>query len=58
MTNKQTGRTTGQERSPKLPSKTAPRTFGEQWTSKGDRFTRSVSQHGHSAKTAKPKRSD
>jgi len=33
-----------------------PRSFGEQWTSKGDAFTRTVSKTGHwSAKTAKPK---
>lgn len=57
MTSKQTGTTGGNRRPPKATSTGKPRSFGEQWTSKGDAFTRSVSKTGHGAlKTAKPKR--
>lgn len=58
MTSKQSSRTPGHERPPKATSTGKPRSFGEQWTSKGDAFTRSVSKSGHgSMKTTKPKRS-
>ncbi len=50
MTSKPTSKIPGHQRSPKVK----PRSFGEQWTAKGDAFTRSVSKTRRSPATAKP----
>jgi len=54
MTSKPVSKIPGHQRSPKAK----PRSFGEQWTAKGDAFTRSMSKTRPSPTTAKPKRTN
>lgn len=56
MTSKQSSGSKLTKRPNRTTSMGKPRSFGEQWTSKGDAFTRSISKSGQSTKTAKPKR--
>ena len=56
MTTKKASGVQGPSRPTRSTSAGKPRSFGEQWTSKGDAFTRTVSKTGHwSTKTTKPK---
>lgn len=56
MTPNKSTRVQGHQRPAKRTTTGKPRSFGQQWISKGDAFTRSVSQTGHWTKPAKPKR--
>lgn len=59
MKTNKASRVQGHHRPAKGTSTGKPRSFGQQWISKGDAFTRSVSQTGHwTIKTAKPKPAD